>query len=126
MGGNYCKGCGGYVHKGKHVMNCRRCSWWLCSECNNHICQGSAEDGQPLEAADDEPSHASAGDKQALQEWNDQEYEMFVQALCASLADMEPDSNSAKFSDEEDEMLALALSASPAGQEALQGGFEEQ
>jgi len=113
--GNNCKACRGHFEKGTHVMNCKRCSWWLCSACYKGTAQGSAdetaEDGQVLVAAT--PSHGSAGEEQVLQECNDEEYQMFVRALCASLAD----TGEFSVSNEEDEMLAIALSASLADEQ---------
>jgi len=87
-------------------MNCQQCGWWLCNECHKPT---PSSDGQSLQAA--KPSHGSAEDEQASQKWEDEEYEMFFQAICASLA-AEEIPNDLEIAFAEDTMIALALSAS--------------
>lgn len=114
--GNCCKDCGTHFHQGSHVLNCWPCAWWVCRECYK-LRQGSAE-GKPQAAA-------TAEDTQDLQEWSDEEYdeeyEMFVNALCLSLGQ-----DHCKITDEEDEMITLALCESLSNQSAVQGSSLDQ
>jgi len=100
----------------RQMAKSRSFSNWCKQDSSSHS-SGSASSS--LQAR-----HASLEEESAMRNWSDNEYDMFVQAVRASLADVEFSNNIGVF--EEDEMLAVAVSASLASHASAQNGFEEQ
>merc|ERR1712226_311202 len=82
-------------------MNCKRCGWWLCERCFKGDFQNAGNSEM-----DDEDSAPDA------REMDDEEFEMFVSALGATLADFP---ESFQVSDTEAAMIASAMRASESG-----------